>query len=60
MERVILREFTDKSIGSGESKLRETLQKYSNMSEREKNILVKAILKNLNIPKKEEEKVKKK
>lgn len=60
MERVILREFTDKSIGSGEPKLRETLQKYSNMSEREKNILVKAILKNLNIPKKEEEKVKKK
>ena len=55
-----MREFTDKSIGSGESKLRETLQKYSNMSEREKNILVKAILKNLNIPKKEEKKVKKK
>ena len=60
MERVILREFTDKSIGSGEPELRETLQKYSNMSEREKNRLVKAILKNLNIPKKEEEKVKKK
>lgn len=55
-----MREFTDKSIGSGEPKLRETLQKYSNMTEEEKNILVKAILKNLNIPKIEDVKVKKK
>lgn len=44
--------FTSKSIKCGEPQLKKILEKHSDMTEKQKNILKAAIIKNLYIPEK--------